>query len=173
MPAPPFLPRGAAIRSGRTMQSRRTQRATRLAALAAAGLTSALYAQSVGLKPGLYEFTTEIQLPPDLVAKMPPQALAMMQKPNVRQQCISQGDVDHVSEQLSQGHANQPQNCKVLEHSVSGGDVKFTTQCEHNTAHFEGSFTGDSFQGTVVSTSDKGQTSTVKISARRVGDCSK
>ncbi len=156
------------------MQSRRTQRAsTRLAALAAAGLTSALYAQAVGLKPGLYELTTDMQLPPELVAKMPPQALAMMQKSNVRQQCISQDDVDHISQQISQGRSNQPQSCKVTEHSVSGGELKFTTQCEHNSAHFEGSFAADAFQGTMVTTSDQGRTVTVKISARRVGDCSR
>jgi len=156
------------------MQTRRTPRAARAAVLAAAaGLSFALYAQTVGLKPGMYEFTTDMQLPPDLVAKLPPQALAMMQKQSVTQHCISQGDVDHVSQQISQGHSNQPENCKVLEHSISGSDVKFTTQCQHNTAHFEGSFAGDAFQGMVVSTSDKGQVVTVKIAARRVGDCSK
>jgi hypothetical protein len=156
------------------MQTRRTPRAARAAVLAAAaGLSFALYAQTVGLKPGIYEFTTDVQLPPDLVAKLPPQALAMMQKPKVTQHCISQGDVDHVSQQIAQGQSNQPENCKVLEHSMSGSEVKFTAQCPHNTAHFEGTFAGDSFQGTAVSTSDKGQVVTVKIAARRVGDCSK
>jgi hypothetical protein len=158
------------------MQTRRTPRAARALGLtAAAGLSFALYAQTVGLTPGLYEFTitADIQLPPDVAAKMPPQALAMMQKPNVTQHCISQGDVDHVSQQISQGRSNQPESCKVTEHSISGSDVRFTTQCQHNTAHFEGSFAGDSFKGTVVSTTDKGQTVTARIAAHRVGDCSK
>jgi Protein of unknown function (DUF3617) len=158
------------------MQTRRTPRAARAAALAAAaGLSGVLYAQTVGLTPGLYEFTViaDIQLPPDMAAKLPPQALAMMQKPNVTQHCISQGDVDHVSQQISQGRSNQPENCKVTEHSITGSEVKFTTQCAHNTAHFEGSFAGDSFKGTVVSSGDKGQNMTAKISAHRIGDCSK
>lgn len=157
------------------MQSRRTQRAIRLAALAAAGVSCALYAQTVGLKPGLYEFTitTDVQLAPDVAARIPPQALAMMQKPNVSQHCISQGDIDHVSQQISQGRSNQPQSCKVTEHSISGSEVKFTTQCEHNTARFAGTFAGDSFQGTMVSTTDKGQTLNAKIAAHRVADCSK
>jgi hypothetical protein len=158
------------------MQTRRTPRATRAALLAAAaGLSGALYAQTLGLTPGLYEFTimTDIQLPPDMAAKMPPQALAMMQKPNVTQHCISQGDVDHVSQQISQGRSNQPESCQVTEHSISGSEVKFTTQCPHNTAHFAGSFAGDSFKGTLVSTTDKGQTVTAKIAAHRIGDCSK
>lgn len=158
------------------MQSRRPLRATRATLLAAAiGVSCALYAQTLGLTPGMYEFTSiaDIQLPPDVAAKMPPQALAMMQKPNVSQHCITQADVDHVSQQIAQGRPNQPQNCQVIERSVSGGQVKFTSKCEHNTAHFEGTFGSDSFQGTVVSTSDKGQTVTVKMSAHRIGDCSK
>jgi hypothetical protein len=155
------------------MQSRSKQRVVRLAALAAAAVSCALYAQTVGLKPGQYEFTSTTSLPPEMLAKIPPQYQAMMQKPNVWQHCISQGDVDHVSQQISQGRPNQSENCQVTEHSMSGSDVKFTTQCAHNTAHFEGTFAGDSFQGTMVSTSDKGQTVTVKIAAHRTGDCSK
>jgi hypothetical protein len=150
------------------------ERATRLAALAAAGVSGALFAQALGLRPGLYEFTVtaDVQLPPDVAAKLPPQALAMMQKPNVTQHCITQGDLDHVSQDIAQGRSNQAQSCKVTEHSISGSAVKFTTQCEHNTAHFEGTFAGDSFQGTVVSSGDRGQV-TARIAAHRVGDCSK
>ena len=158
------------------MPSRRPTRTLRAALLAAAsGVSFALYAQTLGLQPGMYEFTTiaNVQLPPDMAAKLPPQALAMMQKPNVTQHCITQTDVDHVSQQIAQGRPNQPQNCQVTEHSFSGSQLKFTTQCAHNSAHFEGTVGSDSFQGTMVSTSDKGQTVTVKVSAHRIGDCSK
>jgi hypothetical protein len=158
------------------MPSFKSSRAVRAALLtAAAGVSFALYAQTMSLRPGLYEFTStaDVQLPPELAAKMPPQALAMMQKPQVAQHCISQADVDHVSQEIAQGKPDQPQSCKVTEHSMSGNQVKFTTQCAHNTAHFEGTFAAESFQGTMLSTSDKGQTVSVKIAARRVGDCSK
>jgi Protein of unknown function (DUF3617) len=158
------------------MPTRRTPRATRAAVLAAAAaLSGVLYAQSVGLTPGLYEFTVlaDIQLPPDVAAKLPPQALAMMQKPNVTQHCISQGDIDHVSQQVSQGRSNQPESCQVTEHSITGNAVKFTTQCGQRVSHFEGTFAGDSFKGTVVSSSDKGRTMTARLTAHRIGDCSK
>jgi Protein of unknown function (DUF3617) len=158
------------------MPSLKSSRAVRAAVLAAAaGVSFALYAQTINLRPGLYEFTStaDLQLPPDVVAKMPPQALAMLQKPQVAQHCISQSDVDHVGRQIAQGKPGQPESCKVTEHSMSGNMVKFTTQCEHNTGHFEGSFAAESFQGTMVATTDKGQTVTVRIAARRVGDCSK
>jgi hypothetical protein len=159
------------------MQSRRSMRAARAALLAgAAGVSFALYAQTLGLTPGLYEFTStmDLQLPPDVAAKMPPQALAMMQKPNVTQHCITQADVDHVSQQISQGRGGQqPQNCQVTEHSVSGTQVKFTTQCGQRVAHFEGTFASDSFQGVMVSTGEQGRTVTIKMNARRIGACSK
>lgn len=166
---------GAALPEGSPMPSLRSSTAVRAAVLAAAaGVSFALYAQNVNLRPGLYEFTStsDVQLPPEVAAKMPPQYLAMMQKPHVSQHCISQSDVDHVSRQIAQGKPDQPESCKVTERSMSGSVVKFTTQCEHNTGHFEGTFTADSFQGTMVSTTDKGQTVAVKIAARRVGDCS-
>ena len=156
------------------MQSRRTQRAIRVAALAAAaGVSFTLYAQTLGIRPGLYEFTStsDVQLPPDLAAKMPPQALEMMRKPHVAQHCITQTDIDHVSQEISQG--KQEQGCHVTEHSISGNQVKFTQQCERHVGHFEGTFASESFQGTMLSTTDKGDKLTVKIAARRVGDCSK
>jgi hypothetical protein len=157
------------------MKTRRTPRAARALALAAAaGLSFALYAQTIGLRPGLYEFTStaDVQLPPDVAANMPPQALAMMQKPHVTQHCISQGDIDHVSQEISQGRSHHPESCKMTEHSISGNEVKFTSQCQSSTTHFEGTFAGDSFQGTAVSTGDEGRM-LVKIAAHRVGECSK
>ena len=157
------------------MPSFRSSRALRAAALAvAAAVSFALYAQTVNLRPGLYEFTNtaDVQLPPDVAARMPPQALAAMQKPHVSQHCIRQSDLDHVSQQLAAGKGQEPQSCKLTDRSITGNTVKFTSQCEHHTGHFEGTFASDSFQGTMVSTTDKGQTVTVKIAARRVGDCS-
>ncbi|HYB64475.1 MAG TPA: DUF3617 domain-containing protein [Steroidobacteraceae bacterium] len=158
------------------MPSLKSSRAVRAAVLAAAaGVSFALYAQSMNLRPGLYEFTntSDLQLPPDVAAKMPPQYLAMMQKPHVSQHCISQSDVDAVSREIAQGKPDQPESCKVTERSISGSVVKFTTQCAHSTGHFEGTFAAESFQGTMVSTTDKGQTVSIRIAARRVGDCSK
>ena len=155
------------------MPSFRSSRALRAATLAAtAAVSFTLYAQAVNLEPGLYEFTstTDVQLPPEVAAKMPPQALAMMQKPRVAQHCIRQSDLDHVSQQLAEGQG--PHNCKLTDRSITGNTVRFTSQCEHHTSHFEGTFAAESFQGTMVSTTDKGQTVNVKIAARRLGGCS-
>lgn len=158
------------------MPSPRPSRAVRAAVLAAAAAASfALYAQTVNLRAGLYEFTStsDLQLPADVAAKMPPQYLAMMQKPHVAQHCISQSDLDHLSQELAAGGGREPQSCKITDPSVTGSTVKFTTQCAHNSAHFEGTFAPESFQGTLVSTGDQGKKVRVKIAARRIGDCSK
>ena len=156
------------------MQSRhhsRTGRTGRAAALAAGAVTTALYAQAVSLRPGLYEFTntSDMQLPPEVVAKMPPQYLSMMQKPQVTQHCISQADLDHVTQQLVEGKSRQ-ENCSMPIRSVSGNQVKFTVQCPHSTSQFEGTFATESFQGTMVTTAE-GHTVTMKMSARRIGEC--
>jgi len=156
------------------MPSRRSL-TSRIALLAAAAAASIAYAQTLNLRPGLYEFTStaDVQLPPDVAAKMPPQALAMMQQPRVTQHCITQTDLDHVSQQLSQGRGGgDASRCKVTDHSIVGDQVTFTRECPSGSAHFEGSFAADSFQGKMVS-SEKGRTITVKMSAKRVGDCSK
>jgi len=158
------------------MQSRLSMRASRAALLAAAtGASFALYAQTLGLSPGMYEFTStaDVQLPPELAARLPPEALARMQKPNVSQHCISQADLDHVSRQIAQGNSDQPENCQVTEHSISGSQVKFTRQCGARVSHFEGTFGSDSFQGTMVSSGDRGRNVTIRMSAHRVGACSK
>src|SRR5579863_2330315 len=156
------------------MPSRRSL--IRRTAWLAAATASIAYAQTLNLRPGLYEFTStaDVQLPPDVAAKMPPQALAMMQQPRVTQHCITQTDLDHVSQQLSQGHGgDDASRCKVTDHKIVGDQVTFTRECPSGTAHFEGSFAADSFQGTIVSTGEQGRNITVKMSARRVGDCSK
>lgn len=158
------------------MPAPRSSRALRPAVLAAAaGLSFGLCAQTVNLAPGLYELTStaDLKLPPDLAAKLPPQALALMQKPHVTQHCISRADLEHVSQQLAEAQGREPQGCKVTDRSMTGSAVKFTAQCEHGSVHFEGTFASESFQGTMVSTSDQGQTVTVRIAAHRVGDCSK
>ena len=157
------------------MSSRRSLTTRAALLVAAAGVSFALYAQTLNLRPGLYEFTSspDVQLPPDVAAKLPPQALARMQQPRVSQHCITQTDLDHVSQQLAQRGADDGPSCKVTDHSIVGNQVKFTTQCAHGGGHFEGTFASDSFQGTMVASGAQGRTVTVRMTARRVGDCSK
>jgi hypothetical protein len=154
---------------GETMKSPRSARAARVMALAvAAGASTLLYAQTVNLRPGSYEFTSviDLQLPPEVAAKIG----ALLQQPHVTQQCITETDLEHVSKNINEGHNDQ--NCKITERSVTGNDVKFTMQCPNGTRHFEGTFMSDSFKALMTMTGERGPV-TIRMTARRLGDCSK
>jgi Protein of unknown function (DUF3617) len=157
-----------------SMKSPRSRRPALVAALAvAAGMSGVLYAQAVNLKPGKYEFTStvDMQLPPDVAARLGPNAVAMMQQPHVMQQCISQPDLEHVSKNLSQGHNDQ--GCTITDRSVSGNEVSFTMQCPNGrTTHFEGTFMSDSFKAVMTTTGPQGPMK-VNIAARRLAECGK
>lgn len=134
----------------------------------AAGGPTLLYAQTVNLRPGNYEFSSviDMQLPPEVAAKMG----AMLQQPHVTQHCITETDLEHVSKNINAGHNDQ--NCKLTERSVSGDEVKFTMQCPNGTRHFEGTFQSDSFKALMTMTGERGPV-TIRMTARRLGDCSK
>jgi uncharacterized protein DUF3617 len=156
------------------MHSPRLRGVARAAALAAAALCGALFAQAVNLKPGKYEFvsTSQVTLPPAMARQVPPGFLARVQQPRTHQTCISDVNLAQVSKQLSQERQADP-SCKMTAHTLSGNKVKFDMQCQHASSHFDGSFASDSFKAVLVLTTDKGQKETVNLSGRRIGDCDK
>ena len=156
------------------MHSPRLTGAARAAALAAAALCGALFAQAVNLKPGKYEFvsTSQVTLPPAMAHQVPPGFLARVQQPRTHQTCIKDTDLAQVSKQLSQERQADP-SCKMTAHTLTGNKVKFDMQCQHASSHFDGSFASDSFKAVLIVTTDKGQKDTVNLSGRRIGDCDK
>jgi hypothetical protein len=156
------------------MKRARSTPLARAAALAAAGASFALYAQTVNLRPGLYEFVsvTDMQLPPEVAARMPPEYAAMMRKPQTHQHCITAADLDHFSHQLAEGRPDA-QKCAMTERSVSGGEVKFALQCERTAVRYQGSFATDSFKGVMVMSGGQGRPPvTIRITGQRIGSCS-
>ena len=149
-------------------------RAAAAAALAALAISGALVAQSLSLRPGNYEFvtTTELKLPPQAAAALSPDMLARLKQPQTHQACITDGDVAH-ARQLAGGRQQSDPSCKVTEQSRSGNQMKFVLQCAHSTMRFDGTFAGDSYQATMLMTSEQGQTTTVNLTAHRIGDCPK
>jgi hypothetical protein len=146
-------------------------RATALGALAVSGV---LFAQAVNLRPGNYEFvtTTDLRLPPQAAAALSPDMLARLKQPQTSQHCITASDVSQASRQLAGGGQQSDPSCKMSGQSRSGNELKFVLQCTHNTVHFDGTFAADSYQATMLMTSDQGQTTTVNLTAHRIGDCS-
>ena len=155
------------------MHSPRSRGAARAAALATAVMCGALYAQTVNLKPGMYEFvsTSQVTLTPEMKNRLPPGYLARLQQPRTRQQCITDADLKQVSKKLSEERGNDP-SCKMTDHTVSGNKVTFVMQCQRVTTRFEGTFSSDSFKAVIRSQTDQGPM-TINMTGRRIGDCSK
>jgi hypothetical protein len=157
------------------MRSRRAQRLSRGAALAAAAFATLLWAQALPLRPGNYEFvaTSQIQLPPNLAAQTPPDMLAKLQQPHSYQQCISENDLQKFSKQLADKRTQNDSSCKVASQSLVGSELKFVLQCAHQTVNFAGTVSGDGFKGNLNSSTDRGQHMSASIAAHRIGDCAK
>jgi hypothetical protein len=146
----------------------------RTAALAAAGISTLLVAQALQLRPGNYEIVvlTQVQLPPNIAASLPPAALERMKQPQTHQQCITDSDLARVSRQMA-GQKDPDMRCQMTEHSVSGNHVTFTEQCPNGpTTQFDGTVDSDAFQGTLHATTQQGATVDANIKAHRLGNCS-
>ena len=168
----PALPQ-APNSEGIIMHSPRSTGAARAAALAAAGVCGALFAQAVNLKPGKYEVVSasQVTLAPETQSRLPPGYLARLQTPRTQQQCITDTDLKQVGKMLSQERGNDP-SCKMTDPSVAGDKVKFVMQCQRATSHFEGRFSSDSFKAVIRAQTDQGPM-TIKMTGRRIGGCSK
>jgi Protein of unknown function (DUF3617) len=154
------------------MKARRSSLA-RSVALAAAGLSTLLMAQALQLRPGNYEIVvlTQVQLPPNIAAALPPGALARMQQPQTHQQCITDSDLERVGRQMA-GQKDPDMRCQMTAHSVTGNHVTFTEQCPNGpTVQFDGTVDSDAFQGTLHSTTQQGATVDANIKAHRLGNC--
>lgn len=155
------------------MTSRRS-RLARSAALAAAGLSSLLMAQALQLRPGNYEIVvlTQVQLPPNIAASLPPGALARLQQPQTHQQCITDSDLARVGRQMA-GQQDPDMRCRMTAHSITGNHVTFTEACPNGpTTQFDGTVDRDAFQGTLHATTQQGATVDADIKAHRLGNCS-
>lgn len=159
------------------MHSSRPVRRRLLAAGAVAALASGLlYAQAVNIRPGKYEVVAQVNLalPPEAAAHLPPEILAKLQQPQVSEQCITDADAAAASRHLAQARQQQPDSdCKVTAQSVTGSEIKITTQCGASTTNIDMVFAGDAFRGTIVTDASNGQPSTIKLQAHRIGECSK
>jgi Protein of unknown function (DUF3617) len=59
----------------------------------------------------------------------------------------------------------------VNQQSSSGNQIRFVIQCARSTLRFEGTFAVNSYRAIMRMTSDQGQTTTLNLTAHRIGDC--
>jgi Protein of unknown function (DUF3617) len=139
-----------------------------VAAAVAAGVA---LAQTLPLKPGNYEnkSTTQVQLSPEMAAKISPQMLQQMQQARTIQQCITEGDLDKMAQRLA--GKGDDSRCQMTSKRMQGNHLSFTLQCPNATSKFDGTFASTSFQGTMVIATDQGMKANVQFNAHRTGEC--
>jgi hypothetical protein len=178
------------------MRSRYKGSAGRAGALAALGVSGALLVHSVhpqslnpqnlnpqspnpqglNLRPGNYELLTTTDLPPQAAAASSPDMLARLKQAQTHYACTADSNIaqDRDSEQAQDLQlAGQPSDpsCRVNQQSSSGNQIRFVIQCARSTLRFEGTFAVNSYRAIMRMTSDQGQTTTLNLTAHRIGDC--
>ena len=130
-------------------------------------------AQTPNLRPGRYETTSEISMPGS-PAKMPPRK---------DEACITAEDVKDLSRTLAK---NSPmQKCTVSNSKVTGTALVFTKECANADGlkmQYTGdvTFTSDAYHAVVHMRDSSGRAtnpmlkgSTITVTAKRIGDCTK
>lgn len=117
------------------------------------------------LKPGLWEMTVQMEMP-GMPQGMPPQ---------VFKHCLTEKDVVP--------HKARPgEDCKMTSYKLKGTSITWSMRCTHKDggeADIEGNgtYTNDSFQGTVQSKmkggKGDGMAMTMKMNSKRLGPCDK
>jgi hypothetical protein len=145
----------------------------RAAALGGAVACGTLLAQALHLKPGMYQIvtTSQVTLSPQMQQRLPPGYLEKLQQPHTTQQCLSESDLNKVSEKLAEERGHDP-SCKMTEQSVSGDKVKFVMKCQRVTTRFDGTFQGTQFKATLDSSTDHGPMH-AELTGKRTGECTK
>jgi hypothetical protein len=132
-------------------------------------------AQSVTLRPGQYEGTSQLELPAGSPVKMPPVKALV---------CFTAEDVKNLSNKMSKNNANQ--DCKVIEQAATANGLKFTAECTVAKGApvrmaYDVTFTSsESYRGVVQMTrapsgggGPQVPGSTFNVTAKRIGDCTK
>jgi len=94
-------------------------------------------------------------------------------------QCITVEDAADPAKTVPQGRGGPPPNCKMEEYKVTGPKVNFVMKCEGpEAATTTGEFVygTDTYDGTMKVDMNRGgqaMSMTMKIAAKRLGDCTK
>jgi hypothetical protein len=116
-------------------------------------------------RDGKWEVKMEMDMP-GMPVKMPAMTTT---------QCITKEDADDPQKVTPRGAGKDPNACKVSDYKVEGSTVTWTMKCEGKdpmTGSGEFVYTTDAYTGT-LKMERAGQTTTMKYSGKRLGDCVK
>ncbi len=140
--------------------------------VAALGCSAVLGAQGSGpRRDGNWQITTQMEMP-GLPQQMPPM---------ITTQCITKEDAADPQKSLPQRpqRGATPEQCKVSDYKVDGSKITWSLKCEGPNAMTgagETIYKGDTYTGTMImNMSQNGQpmAMTMKLSGKRLGDCTK
>lgn len=119
----------------------------------------------IQLRPGQYEVTADMDFA----------GTKMTEKDS---DCITAGDLkdfSNISKLFME--ADEEKSCKVSDYKVSGNNVTFNSICETDGLKMistaEMTFATESFTGLMTMKDNKGRTTTIKTTAKRIGECKK
>jgi hypothetical protein len=124
-------------------------------ALIFAAMTAVLSAQAFDLRLGQWEYTINLKMPPEMLAKLPPAARAQMQQPQTNRSCLTAQDL----KEMNIGGSDD-EDCKVTSKKIAGtvGDVIMTCTGDRprtQTIHFE-ALSRESLRATIKMTGGNG-----------------
>ena len=138
----------------------------RLAGLAVCGvgLSWAALAQQNPMREGRWEVTMQMEMAAAPV-KLPPMTIT---------QCVTREQINDPTRAIPTGPGAQANDCKASDYRVTGNKVAWKMACS-TPQQFSGvgelSFTGESaYTGVVTMTTPQGDM-TMKLSGKRLGDC--
>lgn len=116
-------------------------------------------AQTVNLRPGRYEITTELEMP----AKMPTEKAV---------ECVTTEDLKNVTTLIG---AELVQDCKASKSKITGSELAFTGACSVGGSSvfvtMKMTFASEAFTGVMTAMENGKPMMTVRSSGRRVGVC--
>ena len=132
----------------------------------------------IAIRPGHYETTLEMDL-----GAAAPAGRAVMDgagfKKNKRLECITPEQVrgNDAAKIFARGMFEDGGNCRMSDSKTAGNKLTFTTTCEEDEIRMvmntEVTFAADSFAGVTKTKMPDGHMSTMRMSARRIGECPK
>jgi hypothetical protein len=138
-----------------------------VAALVVAALGAGLSAQGFELRLGQWEYTMNITMPPEMLAKLPPAARAQIQQPQTNRSCLTAQDLKEMNLGVS-----DDEDCKVTSKKITGSAADITMTCTGDrprtqSMHVE-AVSRESMRGTMKMTGGDGP-SEVGITGKWIG----
>ena len=139
-------------------------------------LTLALVDAQIAIRPGEYEYTIEMTMGDAKDAAKAVTDAAGFQK-NKRRDCITPEETKGDIAQVFARGMDMGEECKMSNVKTVANKLTFTTTCVEDemrmTMNTEMTFAGDSFSGVTTSKDPEGRVTTMKMNAKRIGDCTK